>query len=216
MKKITVLSLQRVGVVFTRKLFRKTVIAHFLILVPLFLIAQEKTIDKANLAYKYKQYAEAANLYEQVIKEKEAKNKNSQATLNLKTKLAYCYRMNNKMDKAEELYSAIVQDDRAKSVTYLYFGETLMCNGKYEEAKNWFSDYQILEPNDKQAALLAANCDKVKYIEPYFPYVDIQSFPFNSDADDNAPVAWKDGVVFSSGPKARCQIIERKIGVDWS
>ena len=69
-------------------------------LLPCLLFSQEKIVDKANTAYKYKQYAQAAKLYEMVIAEKK-ETSNKTGALNLKTKLAYCYRMNNKMDKAE-------------------------------------------------------------------------------------------------------------------
>ena len=179
-----------------------------LLLFPFFLFSQQKIIEKANLAYKYKQFAEAAKLYEAAI----AQKNNPSSTLHLKTKLAYCYRMNNKTDRAEKLYAEIVGDERAKSKTYFYYGETLMCNGKYEEAKKWFRDYLILEPNDKEAALLLANCDKIKSIRPYFPYVEIKPFAHNSNADDNAPVAWKNGIVFSSDRKQGIKLMKEKSG----
>ncbi len=212
MKMFTRRSFQIEGFIFLKKAFQKTTISTLLILLPAFIFSQEKTVEKANLAYKYKQYAQAAALYETAISEKDAKSSNSTATLNLKTKLAYCYRMNNKMNQAEALYAEIVKDERAKPDTYMYYGETLMSNGKYEEAKKWFLDYQTLKPDDKKAALMVANCDKVKYIEPYFPYVDIQEFAFNSDADDNAPVSWQNGIVFSSDRKQGAKFMKEKSG----
>ena len=212
MKNFTRYSFQQAGTVFARRGLSKILLSCSLSLMPILLFSQEKTIEKANLAYKYKQYAEAADLYEAAIAEKKGEKAKSTATLNLKTKLAYCYRMNNKIDRAEKLYAEIVEDERAKAKTYLYYGEALMCNGKYEEAKKWFRDYQLLEPNDKQAALLAANCDKIQYIEPYFPYVDIQPFAYNSDADDNAPVIWQNGIVFSSDRKQGVKFMKEKSG----
>ncbi len=174
--------------------------------------SQSKTEEKANLAYQYKQYAKAAGLYETAISEKGQKGTASKNTLNLKTKLAFCYRMNNRMEDAEALYAEIVQDERAKSKTYLFYGETLMSNGKYEEAKQWFLDYQILEPDDKQGALMAANCDKVQFIEPYFRHLEIKEYPYNSEADDNGPVAWQDGIVFSSDRKQGVRLMKEKSG----
>ena len=208
MKNITSQNVYKRGVT----VFHQLGLLVALIVCPSFLFSQEKTVEKANQAYQYKQYAQAASLYESAIAEREEKNGASIATLNLKTKLAYCYRMNNKIDKAEKLYAEIVQDDRAKADTYLYYGETLMCNGKYDEAKKWFRDYLVLEPGDKQATLLMDNCDKVKLIKPYFPYVDIQPFVFNSDADDNAPVAWQEGMVFSSDRKQGVKFMKEKSG----
>lgn len=212
MEKFTQKGLQRVIGFTSSQAVRFVTVLGMLVLLPAAAFSQDKAIEKANQAYKYKQYAQAATIYETIIAEKEGKKKKSISTLNLKTKLAYCYRMNNKLDKAEQLYAEIVQDDRAKTQTYLFYGETLMSNGKYEEAKKWFSDYQKIEPDDKQAALLAENCDKVQLIEPYFPYVDIQPFVFNSDADDNAPVLWNNGVVFSSDRKQGVKFMKEKSG----
>lgn len=205
-------SIQKAGLFLLKNAFQRVVLSFLYLLLPLFLFSQEKTVEKANLAYTYKQFAQAAALYETAISEKEANGKSPSATLSLKTKLAYCYRMNNKMDQAEKLYAEIVQDERAKSETYLYYGETLMSNGKYEEAKKWFLDYQTLEPDDEQAALMVANCDKIQFIEPYFPYVEIKEFAFNSEADDNAPVSWQNGIVFSSDRKQKIKLMKEKSG----
>ena len=191
--------------------FLKNALIYFLILFPIILFSQEKIIGKANTAYKYKQYAQAAKLYEIVIAEKEETKKKS-GLLPMKMKLANCYRMNNKMDKAETIYAEVVQNDRAKYDTYLYYGETLMSNGKYDEAKKWFLEYQKVEPDNGQGAFMAANCDKVKLIKPYFSYLEIQPFAHNSDADDNAPIAWQNGLVFSSDRKQGVKLMKEKSG----
>lgn len=166
---------------------------------PTSLLAQSKTIDKANDFYKNNQFADAAELYHQALvdMESEGKQQGRTATL-LKTKLAYCYRMNNKMDKAEELYAEVVKQENAKPDTYYYYGEALMSNGKYKAAKKWFTDYQKLEPTDEKAVLMIRACDYAPLIEPYFQNLDIQEFAYNSEADDNAPVAVKGGLIFSS------------------
>lgn len=203
---------QKAGMILWKGAIQRAIPACLLLLFPLFLFSQEKTVEKANLAYTYKQFAQAAALYEEAISEKEADGGSSSTTLNLKTKLAFCYRMNNKMEQAEKLYAEIVQDERAKPETYLYYGETLMSNGKYDEAKKWFLDYQTLEPDDEQAALMVANCDKIQFIEPYFPYVEIKEFAFNSEADDNAPVSWQNGIVFSSDRKQKIKLMKEKSG----
>jgi len=206
------LHFSKTGSVFLKMVFHKAVLAALVLSFPAPMFSQSKTEEKANVAYQYKQYAQAAAMYETLVLERDQKNTSSKNTLNLKTKLAYCYRMNNKMEQAEALYAEIVQDDRAKSDTYFYYAETLMANGKYQEAKQWFKDYQILEPDDPRGALMAANCDKVALIEPYFHDVEITEYPFNSDADDNAPVAWQGGMVFSSDRKQGMRLMKEKSG----
>lgn len=152
--------------------------------------AQSKTVAKADKLYKSKNYSEAAVLYEAALAEKES--------LSVKTKLANCYRVNNRMDKAEKLYADITAADRAKAKTFLYYGEALMSNGKYEAAKAQFLIYQKEEPDDEQVQLLISACDYVKNIQPYFAGTVVSDFPHNSDADDSTPVMWNDKLVFSS------------------
>ncbi len=170
--------------------------------------SQNKLADKANEAFKLTQYAEAAGLYEQAL----AEAKPSKSTGALKTKLAYCYRMNNRMDKAEPLYAELAADEKAKPEILFFYGESLMSNGKYEAAKKTFLDYQRLEPEDPKAALMVNACDKVPLIQPYFQYVDIQEFTQNSPADDNSPMPWQGGVVFSSDRPSGIKLLKEKSG----
>lgn len=174
------------------------VLATLLLGVSFSLFSQNKLVEKANEYYKLNQYADAAALYERALDEMAANGKSGHSMLSVKTKLAWCYRMNNKMDRAEALYASIVSDDRANAGTYLYYGEALMSNGKYEEAKKWFLAYQKLKPEDGKGALMAEACDKVPFIQPYFERLDVREFPRNSDADDNAPIDWQGGILFSS------------------
>lgn len=176
------------------------------------LFAQDKLVDKANEHYKLNQFAEAAGLFEQALNEMDEKRSSGRNAFNLKVKLAYCYRMNNKMDKAEALYADVVQDANAKPDTYYYYGETLMSNGKYEEARKWFLDYQKLQPEDEKARLMIEACDKIPLIEPYFQYVDVQEFAYNSTADDNAPIAWRGGILFSSDREQGFKLLKEKSG----
>lgn len=194
----------------------RIVLSIFLVAFPLFVFSQNKAAEKANELFKLEQYTPAATYYEEAIKELEKKGRSTRSLLNLRTKLAFCYRVNNRMEKAEATYAEVVKEDRAKSQTYFYFGETLMANGKYEEAKKWFSEYQKLEPEDEKAALMIKACDEVQFIEPYFEYIEVDSFEHNSTADDNAAVIWEDGIVFSSDRstdrKINVNILEEKSG----
>ncbi len=174
--------------------------------------AQSKLVDKANELYKNNQFAAAADLYRQALQEMENEGKAGRNSTLLKSKLAYCYRMNNKMDKAETLYAEVVKDENAKAETFYYYGESLMSNGKYDEAKKWFSDYQKLEPTDEKVGLMLRACDYAPLIKPYFQYLDIQEFAFNTEADDNAPVVAKNGLIFSSDRQQGVKLLKEKSG----
>ncbi len=178
--------------------------------VPLF--GQNRVVDKANEFYRLNQYSDAATLFEQALDEMDESRRSGQNALSLKTKLAFCYRMNNKMEKAEALYAEIVQAPNARTDTYYYYGEALMSNGKYDEARTWFLNYQKLQPNDDKASLMIEACDKAPYIMPYFLHVDVEEFAHNSSADDNAPIAWNGGILFSSDREQGMKLLKEKSG----
>jgi outer membrane protein OmpA-like peptidoglycan-associated protein/tetratricopeptide (TPR) repeat protein len=183
---------------------QKLIIGGLFFLLQFSLFGQNKALQKANELYKASHFAEAAELYEVALQSKD--------NLSTKTKLANCYRMNNRLDKAEELYAKIVVEDKAKSDTYFYYGEVLMGNEKYDEAKEWFLKFATLEPDDERGKLMATACDKVKTIKPFFPYLRVTEFDFNSDADDSTPVFWKDNIVFSSDRKMGVKLMKEKSG----
>ncbi len=176
------------------------------------LLAQNKTLDKANELFKLNQFSDAAELYRQALQAMENEGKQARNASLVKSKLAYCYRMNNKMDMAEALYADVVKDETAKDENMYYYGEALMSNGKYDEARKWFSDYQKLNPDDEKAGLMLRACDYAPLIQPYFQYIDIKEFPFNSDADDNAPIASRKGLIFSSDRKQGLKLMKEKSG----
>ncbi len=166
------------------------------------LAAQNKQLDKANKRYQIKKYAEAIPLYEQGLE----KNPN----LSAKVRLAYCYRVNNNIEKAVNLYNEIVLHKRAKPITWYYYGEALMSQGKYDEAKVWLKKYTDKKPGDPKGWTLIESIDKVQTIEPYYIVSNVKPFAHNSDSDDSAPVFFRGGIAFSSDRRTGAKIMKRK------
>ena len=166
------------------------------------LIAQNKQLDKANKRYQIKKYAEAIPLYEAGLE----KNPN----LSAKVRLAYCYRVNNNIEKAVNLYDEIVLHKRAKPITWYYYGEALMSQGKYTEAKVWLKKYTDKKPGDPKGWTLIESIDNVQTIEPYYNVSNVEPFAHNSESDDSAPVFFRDGIAFSSDRKTGPKIMKRK------
>ena len=166
--------------------------------------AQKGGVKKGHQLFKEKKYATAIPYYQKALAEK--------YNIAVASKLAFCYKMNNKTVEAEALYAKIVQKDRAKDITYFYYAEALMSNGKYEEAKAWFADYLLLNPKDEASKNYIKACETSKDIPNYFDNVMIQPFSQNSDVDDNAPVFWNDGIVFTSDRKGKIKLLDEKSG----
>ncbi len=162
----------------------------------------KKLLKKANKAYKYEHYAQAIPMYEEYLDGKE----NYSASV----KLAHCYFKINKLEKARGLYEQVINNDRAKPKTIYNYAQTLVSAEKYEEAKMWFLKYQQLKPDNEQVNQWLQSYSKIKTIQPYFDYAAIKVFPFNSPYDDNAPVYYKDGIIFSSDRKTGVKILSKK------
>jgi outer membrane protein OmpA-like peptidoglycan-associated protein/tetratricopeptide (TPR) repeat protein len=176
-----------------------------LLIAPLLgLLAQERLLKKADEHYKNGEYAQAIPLFEQALLEKD--------NISTKTKLAFCYRINNKLSLAENLYRQIVQSDKAKPVTFFSFGEVLMGNAKYDEAKQWFQKYSQLAPDDPKGPAMVAACESAKTIQPFFPEIKVFPFSQNSDADDGSAVFWGGGVVYSSDRNPGVKLLKEKAG----
>ena len=183
----------------------KTLFTVLLMVMTTAAFAQSKTLAKANKFYKTKEYAAAIPLFEKSLEEK--------STVTTQTKLAFCYKSVNQIDKAEKLYSDIVYAEKPKLITFYYYGEALMRNGKYAAAKFWFEEYLKKKPGDPKSIQMIESCDKVNLIKPYFGYVEVTPFSMNSDSDDNAPVMLGDQLVFCSDRKQKIKLLKQKSGV---
>lgn len=151
-----------------------------------------KTIAEADAYYKNGKYHKAIPLYQEAI------TLNRDSDLSLNTKLAYSFRMLNQMNVAEALYAKIVKDDKAETITYYYYAEALMSNGKYDAAKKWFLKYGTKEPNDTRATTMATACEKAKNLTPIFSDITVNRMTFNTSSDDYAPMYYHDGLIFVS------------------
>lgn len=160
--------------------------------------------DKANDHYQAKQYAAAIPLFEAGLLEKN--------NLAARTRLANCYRLTNKMDKAEALFAEIVAQPKAKSEAFLHYAEALMSNGKYAEAKTFFLQFAALEPDDSTGQRMARNCDLVPGLAPFFPFASVEELPFNSESDDNSALFWRGGLVFTSDRPGGPALLKKKAG----
>ena len=167
------------------------------------LLLRGQNVDRANDLFKNGAYAEAIPIYEAFLVKKPS-------NMAAKTKLANCYRILSRPDKAAPLLKDIVEDDNARADDFLHYGEALMMLGQYEEAKIYFKKYIKLEPENERGKLLLANVDKVKTLHPLFHNLVVFPFSQNSDGDDNAPVIFRNGIAFASDRHTGFNILKEK------
>ena len=183
---------------------RLFIFGSLLLLFQVNLFGQSKDLKKANQLFKEDKYALAIPHYQKAL--------NTKKNLSIKSKLAFCYKITNQMAKATDLYEEIVANDRAKTKSYFYYAETLMSSGQYELAKEWFRKYAAIEIDDETVDRMIAACDFAKTVQPYFGHATATAFTQNSEEDDNAPVFWDNGIVFTSDRKGKLKFLDTKSG----
>ena len=166
--------------------------------------AQEYTLKMATLLYKDQQYADAIEVYERVLL-----NKNNVVG---KSRLAECYLKTNQLIEAEETYKDIVEDQKAKPEVIRQYAEVLMMNEKYNEAYKWFTTYSKQKPNDKVVANLLMNFDLIKDIEPVFPNTKLERWNHNTTANETYAVFFSNGMVYSSDRNVGQASLNQKTG----
>lgn len=80
--------------------------------------------------------------------------------------IAECYRKVNDWENAETYYAMLVSKNAVtiNPKYYLYYGQALLSNGKYDEARTWLQKFIATKPEEDNALAksLLASCDKAK------------------------------------------------------
>lgn len=122
-------------------------------------------------------------------------------------KIAECYRKINDYANAEKYYSVVVVDKNVIPKNYLYYGQMLMNNNKYEEAQQWFNIFISLKPNIKDSILevtLLTSC--LKNLGETIPNRKVKLYnleALNSAAADFSAVAYGDKTFFTSSRQGK-------------
>lgn len=117
---------------------------------------QVSLIEKANRHYDTREYAVAANLYIEVYKN----NKSTQAEkLTASIHIAQCYYFNHDYNNSLKWYSTAIERGAKDPIFYYKLAECLKMNGKYVEAILKFQEYQKMQPDDPNTAIMIEGCE---------------------------------------------------------
>jgi outer membrane protein OmpA-like peptidoglycan-associated protein/tetratricopeptide (TPR) repeat protein len=161
-----------------------------------------QNLKKAEDLYRKGYWATAIPAFEEALKKKD--------NVHGRSKLADCYRRLNKAEKAAELYKVLTSGDQVDMSDVLRYGEVWMMNANYDSAKVYFKRYIELNPDDERGHNFLASCEKVKDIKPMMLDVEVHPFSLNTDADENAPVFYRDKLVFVSDREQGFKILQKK------
>ncbi len=113
-------------------------------------------------------------------------------------KLADCYRLTNQPEMAEKCYSMVMKDQQTPAIYKFYYAQTLLINGNYEQAQNWFIEYFNSNPDDEAGRdYMNAMLYKQKLVQDSNRFI-IRKININSGNADFGAVQYKDGILFAS------------------
>ncbi|NJO89357.1 MAG: hypothetical protein HC831_10650 [Chloroflexia bacterium] len=172
----------------------------FTLFISIFLTATELLaqtsglIKRADREYNNLSYANAIELYEQILK-KDPNNTEA------KKKLANSYRNIRDSKNAERVYAQLAQSGTAEPITNLYYAQALAANSKYTEAQTYYQKYEQTAGNDSRGKGFA---DAYKQLDTF--YSDSASYKvfytsINSAQSDFSPMYDGKGLTFVSGRK---------------
>jgi outer membrane protein OmpA-like peptidoglycan-associated protein len=156
-----------------------------------FAVWAQKEVKIANSLYDRLSYHDAIPVYSKLLKK-------DSSLFEAKAKLADCYRLTGNYRDAENLYSSVVRSDKAEYIHRFYYGQMLMNNGRYQEARKWLKRTEDESPNDERPERF------VKSIDTYTSFFNdsanytLSSVAINTPGNDFAPVYYKSGIVYSA------------------
>lgn len=145
--------------------------------------------SRADIYFENFEYSKAIPHYKKTADKIDADLKN----------LADCYRLVKNFHEAEKCYGKLVSKGTTDPKIYYYYGEALLNNNKYDEAKKQFSIYSTLDPDDGKGDWYAKACDEIKVLllkPAIYKVYNLEGI--NSEVSDFCPAFYKDGIVFTS------------------
>jgi peptidoglycan-associated lipoprotein len=166
---------------------------YFLLLIIFFIFdtpelsAQNRRVVRADQAFELKQYSEALGLYRRAYNRVRRKDRNEGNRVAYKA--ALCYRYLNDHRSAESWFRRVVRTNYPDPLSVLYFAESLMQNGKFDEALVQYTRYSELVPDDWRGKYGIESVAAAKTLNASPTPYEVEALRlFNSREDDLTPV----------------------------
>lgn len=181
----------------------KKYIIILLFLIPVLpVFAQKALVRKGNEYFKMMAYPKAIPCYTKALK----KDSTLQEAV---YKLADCYRLTNNRQMAEQWYARAVRMPSVTPLYKFYYGQALMNNGKYAQARKWMTDFLLDSKEDGRGQSFIRAIDAYNSFFTDSSNYSITKLDINSPNADFGAALFKDGIVFASS-REKTQIIERR------
>ena len=151
-----------------------------------------KVSPRADKLYNLFNFSSAAEIYGLLVK-KDASNTAA------KQKLADCYRFINRSDLSEVWYGQLANTPGADPINKFYYAQALRNNGKYEESKQYYTEYADLsDAKDERSKEILRGLSIIGLLEKDNPAYSIQCLALNTTVSDFGPCIYNDQLIFAS------------------
>jgi len=151
--------------------------------------AQEKRMRKADAAFEAGEYFKAIEQYQKIYSKTNTKILKGEIGF----KVGECYRKMNLPRKAEKWYKRAVRYKYQDPMAVLYLADVMRMNEKYDEAKEYYQEYNDLVPNDKRGKNGIKSCElALEWMENPDRFVVSNIKALNSKQSDYRPEYYKD------------------------
>ena len=160
------------------------------------LSAQNLTpLQKADSSFKNKDYKNAIELYNKVLKKSSDTIKKD-----IYYQVGECYRFGNNYNEAKNLYDKAISAGCTNPLVNLHIGEMLIFSGDYSVAKTYIEKYLQQVPNDELAKLRIESCNiniQGQKMKPLYEVNDQKDLS-SSSSDYSVSFVKKDKIYLSS------------------
>ena len=181
---------------------KKYILLFFLLIGVLPSHAQKSQTRKGDFHFKAMAYPKAIPFYLKAVK----KDSTYQDAV---FKLADCYRLTNNRAKAEEWYAKAVKMPAVLPIQKFYYGQALMNNGKFAQAKKWMTDFVIDNNADGRGQAFIKAIDTYQNFFIDSSNYAITKLDINTSNADFGAALYQEGIVFASS-RPKTEMIERK------
>lgn len=168
---------------------------HTLILALLFICikvnAQDYRLQLANSNYDNFHYAEAVEIYEDVMAD-------DSTNYEAMEKLAHSYRKLHDTQNAEKWYAKLTKQFPDNSTFQLYYAQALANNGKYLDSKEKYKKYSTLKSTDSRGEAFVTAYENLNPFYEDSTLFTVKPADFNTDHSEFSPLYYKNGLLFIS------------------
>ncbi len=116
----------------------------------------------------------------------------------LAVKIANCYRLLGDAANSQEWFNKANKGSKFEPINYLYYGQVLAENERYDAAVEWYEKFLQNYPNDKRGTLGIESAKRAKMLGSRPPIISINKTNVNTKYSDFGPSFTPDGIVFAS------------------